>query len=253
MWSKPVGKKHKWEFFFKNGSGIREGRRLKPFGDSLIIGSRVSIEIVQIEENYKSGRVKSISISGDELRDFLPVDDHKFALLTRDNRVGVYDNEGNLLKERTLEGYDRSSSLAICDKGEYLFINQELNDLSPKSTAIVVLSFTDLSELTRLSMNALNLKNLQCFSVLGYIQDSIIVIGMTNSYNPNLISFKYDIKENTLEELEKVRKMNIKIDPVHKFLRKDGCRVIGISQNFEIIQILFYLLIKNTEFNMNNM
>lgn len=242
VWSKPVGKVKRPKFFFNNKSNALWGRRLKPFGDSLIICGYDEIKIVGVKYDCKSGKVRSIKkedISNEAIIDFITIGNKGIAFITQSNKLAVFDNiRKKIIKVKSLKGEDMNYSLAICDKNEYLFIHQK-DKRTWKSSGIIVLKLSTLSEVTRFDMRDLDVERLHCFSVFGNFGDFIIISALTYENNPTLLTFKYFILDNRLEELESERR-ELSLGNVHKFVKKNGS-IVGISNGNELLEFNYLI------------
>lgn len=110
------------------------------------------------------------------------------------------------MNERLLGDERNGDGMAVCDKGKYLFIGE--ND-GWKSTYVRVFGINQdiVTELASLNIQDLNVTNFSCFTFVSYFGSNSLIFSTSPSGNKtSLVSFRYDIEEGKIEELEGERK-----------------------------------------------
>lgn len=180
---------------------------------------------------------------GNDIKDFLTIKDDFLVFLTTNNKLGVYNQKKKkLVKVKNLNKKNEENevlggSLAICNKGEYLFIHKREKKTN-KAKSIEVLKFNGLKNLANIDLKIHNVNWLKCFSVYNNFEDSVILSGLTAQNKPTLFSFEFDVKEGALKELEGERR-KLEVGGVEKFFRKGDMGIGGISEDEWLLLVNF--------------
>lgn len=163
-------------------------------------------------------------------------------VLTQNNNLGIFDNEGTLLNQRELVDTSEEdilgNSITICDRNKYLFIHQVEEVFSLMSSRVLVLRLSDLSEVARLNTKELNAKSFSSFSFFGYLGNSAVIVGLTAQDFPTLFTFRYETEEEVLEEVEGERR-NFSFGQVCKLTKMENGGLVGISMDKRLLEVKY--------------
>lgn len=233
-----MGKKHDWKIFYKENEDSYTGKNLKIFGNYLIIGNNNRITILELEEDKysKKGTIEKGDISNSNLKDFI-LFDKRIIILTDDNNVAVLTQRGKILQKMSLGNGAKGESLTICNKNRYLVISERDDQWNSSAIRVFEIINGRITLLTMLDMKGMEIKELYSLSFSAYFRNSIILSAIPLSNNPTqLLTFKYDIKENKLEEVKDLRK-DLEMGNIWKLGKKNNGDIFGISDDDKLLEL----------------
>lgn len=241
VFCKPIGFEHKWKLFYEEKQDCNFGRNLKSFGNSLIIGNKNKLTIVEVngDEYTKLRTIENGIISGSSIRDFA-VSHIQIFILTKNNHIGVYNKRAKKLYEVFI-GEGIGENLIICDRNKYLFVSERDENLNSTVIRVFKINNGTLEELKMLNTKRTSARCLDAFCLFGYIGNFIIFSGVESTWNyPKLFTFRYDIEENVLEEIRELRE-EINLSYVEKLFKKCDGSVVGVSRENSLLEFKYKL------------
>lgn len=207
------------------------------------------VEIMQFNPNFTIRKVFRIPATiiqnpDDMFRDVMIIDGF-IIILTWLKKLLMFDfsqRRGRLMKLlriQTLEFAYYTHSITTCENNEYFFVVENDMDMA---TVIKVFKFSPSKRLF-IELTSLNVRNLQSddlfhFNYLITHRGSMILSGLSFSTRKSNFTFKYDIKENSLEEVESERKI-LDMCCIIQWVSvdKENMKIFGTSNDNKLIEL----------------
>lgn len=229
-------------------SNCWNGKALKPFlkETCLLFFSFTHLIIIPIKHDLTPGRVRVIgSVDVDDKKDFA-VFQNKVLILTEKKILlikVVKLKQIKLLSEIKVGGIrgreETSLSMSICNKGRYIMVHRIKTN---KASSLLI--YEILCNRLRIR-NIFDIFKLDIFwfvsmNFLKYCGNRIYFMGMSRkSRKKSLFVFYYDMDSHKMGEEERLRKENIEVEFIFKFVKKQDGEIVGISNKSELLSIKF--------------